>query len=508
MRFAKMKLGTKIGSGFAALLVIAMGLGGLAVWNMLSVKDQSQMLAREYVPEVDVANDLERFSMLTMYEMRGFALTWGQKDFYKRSMEHLANVKEHLKEAAELAGKSPHLTKLKAAIAEMKAKVEEYEALAVETDRIDDAVLKNRDALNAAAASFMDNAHRFMEAQDAALGKEIAEKASPEQLRERVRKVEILNDVIDAGNAVRVAVWKGQATGDNAAIREALKIFEVINGKLEELRPITRNEANIRQINDTKASGEAYKKGMVELLANLVINDELGKKRGAIGEEALKQAREVAGAGIEHASDIALSAESSLANASWVMIAGLGVAVVLGVLLAYFITRAITKPVNVIIEGLSDSSGQVASASGQISSSSQSLAEGATEQASALEETSSALEQVSSQVKQNADNAMQASSLARDTRGEAEKGSVAMREMITAMKAINKSSEEIAKIIKVIEEIAFQTNLLALNAAVEAARAGEHGKGFAVVAEEVRNLAQRSATAAKDTAGLIEEAVK
>ncbi len=176
--------------------------------------------------------------------------------------------------------------------------------------------------------------------------------------------------------------------------------------------------------------------------------------------------------------------------------------------IGWLVAKSITKPVNVIIEGLSDSSSQVASASGQISSSSQSLAEGATEQASALEETSSALEQVSSQVKQNADNAMQASSLARDTRGEAEKGSLAMGDMIKAMKAINKSSEEIAKIIKVIEEIAFQTNLLALNAAVEAARAGEHGKGFAVVAEEVRNLAQRSATAAKDTAGLIEEAVK
>ncbi len=173
-----------------------------------------------------------------------------------------------------------------------------------------------------------------------------------------------------------------------------------------------------------------------------------------------------------------------------------------------FIRRSVVNPIYTIIGALSEGSQQIASASSDISSSSQSLAEGSTEQASSLEETSSALDMVASQTRQNADNANQANSLASSTRHDAEEGNKTMDEMIEAMKAINRSSDEIGKIIKVIEEIAFQTNLLALNAAVEAARAGEHGKGFAVVAEEVRNLAQRSATAAKDTASLIEDAVK
>ena len=185
-----------------------------------------------------------------------------------------------------------------------------------------------------------------------------------------------------------------------------------------------------------------------------------------------------------------------------------GAALALGVLLAWSITRSITKPISRIILDLAEGAGQVASASGQVSSASQSLAEGATEQAAGLEETSSSLEEMSSMTKQNADHAQQANSLAGEARQAAHGGTEAMGRMSAAITDIQKSSDETAKIIKVIDEIAFQTNLLALNAAVEAARAGEAGKGFAVVAEEVRNLAMRSAEAAKNTSSLIEESVK
>ncbi len=186
-------------------------------------------------------------------------------------------------------------------------------------------------------------------------------------------------------------------------------------------------------------------------------------------------------------------------------------AIVITILLTVFsvvISSSISRPLSEANESLSKASMEVSLASSQISSSSQSLAEGATEQASSLEETSASLEQIASMTRQNADNANNANSLMTQSKSSVEKGSQSMREMTAAMDSIKESSSEISKIIKVIEEIAFQTNLLALNAAVEAARAGEHGKGFAVVAEEVRNLAQRSAAASKDTATLIENAVK
>ena len=208
------------------------------------------------------------------------------------------------------------------------------------------------------------------------------------------------------------------------------------------------------------------------------------------------------------AASVILSTEESshaILRITMVTAGSLAVTMVLLIVALFFlINLEVIGPVNKIGALLAMRAKEVAVTTLSISQGSQEVASGATNQASSLEETSSALEEMASMTRQNADNASKANTVAKEAASLAGTGVESMKRMTEAIDKIKASAAETAKIIKTIDEIAFQTNLLALNAAVEAARAGEAGKGFAVVAEEVRNLARRSAEAAKTTASLIE----
>jgi methyl-accepting chemotaxis protein len=189
-----------------------------------------------------------------------------------------------------------------------------------------------------------------------------------------------------------------------------------------------------------------------------------------------------------------------------IALGGLGLALLSGGIIL-LVVRNTNRTLQVAAGELGQTSAQVASAAGQISSSSQSLAQAASEQAATVEETSASSEEIAAMTRKNSDDSRTAATLMNETNIVVGDANRVLQQMESSMQEINASSDRIAKIIKVIDEIAFQTNILALNAAVEAARAGEAGMGFAVVADEVRNLAQRSAQAAKDTAGMIEDSI-
>ncbi len=308
-----------------------------------------------------------------------------------------------------------------------------------------------------------------------------------------------------------------------ALIRTHLENLNTIADKYEQTISDPKDRALLQAIKDARAP---YATASVN-----VIMIEPGKLKDAI--TTVERELEPAYAKYLAAVDAAIEAQQTHSNQSGDLILnavgsgrngifiGLWLAVIATVVLAWFIIRSVGRSLREIARRLGDSSEGVADVAAQMSASSTSLAEGASQQAASLEETSASLEEISSMTKRNAQTAQSTKEFALQTRQAAEVGVRSTREMNGAMDAIKSASSEmrsamdaikgastdVSKIIRTIDEIAFQTNLLALNAAVEAARAGEAGMGFAVVADEVRSLAQRSATAAKETATMIETAI-
>jgi len=516
-----MKLGTKLYLGFSSLVAIALLLGGIAIWKMTEVKRDANVIAHAFMPAILAANKVERESLKTMYEVRGYALS-EQTNFLARGRVNLAEVNRHLSDAKSLAEKyGANLAFLKESAERAETKVREYGQYLDQTVAITDALNRDVEKMSKAALEYMQFCQDYLASQSKLLASVIANTNTVEPADERqaqaakltaiadqIRKLSLANEIIDLGSSVRVGSSKAQATRDPVLFQETQKLFASIHAKLDELKGITKQEDNLKQIANCRAAGQTYNDAMTSYLKNWLDREELSRKRNTTGEAVLNEAELTATSSATTGDQMAAAAAAALSSASTTMVVGLSLGVVIGALLAFFITRSITRPIKAVAATLSAGAEQTAAAAGQVSAASQSLAEGASEQAASLEETSSSLEEMASMTRRNAENAGKVKDLGSQARYAGDQGVHDMARMTEAMQAIKVSSNEVAKIIKTIDEIAFQTNILALNAAVEAARAGEAGMGFAVVADEVRSLAQRAAQSAKETAVKIEDAVQ
>ncbi len=521
--FKNMKLGTKIAGGFAIVLLLTAVLSYVSYNGMANVSDRVDKVA-------DCSKIIE--TAITVRQQEKNFIIRGDHEYVTRVNDLLSEIGTCTE---ELKGKF-NQAENRAAVDDIQKNVDAYKAAfgkfveltekkndiikdggilvtsAREVNTISEAMraeqknqlldmLKSKPKSKSAAGADAGWATAVAASEKTSATPTTGSALNTEQITDRLTK---------ADDANRIIKWALECRRDekNYILRGEDKYLQRLNGfsqqiiaLAKDLKTRYRQAKNQQQTDQIVTATEAYRKAVNDVAS---LTDQQKKAE----EQMVATAR----AAVESSAKISTAQTdqmfSQMATANTLMIGGAIIAIILGSILALVITRGITKPINRIIEGLASGSEQVTAASGQVSASSQSLAQGATEQAAAVEETTSSIEEMSSMTKQNAGNANEAKNLSAGARDGAEKGTEAMKRMSKAIEDIKKSSDETSKIIKTIDEIAFQTNLLALNAAVEAARAGDAGKGFAVVAEEVRNLAQRSAEAAKNTSDMIAESVK
>ena len=485
--FSKLKLSAKITALVGILLGIMIVLGITAVVNMLIANSKANTIAYEFTNASDHAGDVAGYVADMRIRTNMFSLSDNENDF-RRAMEAARELQREYNDIEAFLRNAPNIVRLREELPNLRDMTTRYLAF-LEQDR---------------AASIEMRKYRAEAAKGGADLTAVIEKIIQELPDGTPEAKEALNLLLSVGSTRRAMLnsWlSSDTTGYGAVLQEAQRDQELIR-RLQGMR-VSQNAARLLQ--------EALKESQDFVRENEQIRTlqakrtyQIGRPRSEIGGQLGDLAAELSNEANETSTREAKKVAIALGVSSVIMIVGLIIAVILGIILSVIVTNSIVKPISDAIHGLDAGANQVTAASGEISSAAQGVASGATEQAASLEEISSNLNEITAMTKQTSANARNAESLMAKSNDIGKLSGEAMNRLQSAITEIRQSSNDTAKILKDIDEIAFQTNLLALNAAVEAARAGEAGKGFAVVAEEVRNLAQRSAESAKKTADLIE----
>lgn len=468
-----------LGLGGAAITLV---IGVIAIGSLFMINRNANALVDVYLPELDIASELETEVRETGFFILRYSQSFDEQ-YWTAASGRFKNIESEISRANSLVEKQD--------LPEFRNRIGDIESASIE---------------------FRESAHQFYEASRELVNYRNQADASYRDFQESIKeyteaassnRAQINQLMIGIGGAMS-ALWRAEALNNASVLQEIEARFTEFRGELGDLYDSTTDPELQMYLGIGLAS----------------LNDNVSNVRSMIAarnrvseQEVIRQSayddilgHTTALARVAQQESITQGEETQAAVTSFIFILGIGVliAVAGAVIFGLGMSRSINNVLQDIINRLTAGADQVNSSSKQLSGASQELAESASEQAASLQQTTSSLEEIASQTKQTAENASAADRAMKETEPRVASGVEAMERMNTAMEEIKNSSLETSKIIKTIDDIAFQTNLLALNAAVEAARAGEAGKGFAVVAEEVRNLAQRSAEAARNTSALIE----
>ncbi len=341
----KMKIGGKLSLAFGVLLLIFAGVGAMSWMNMNRVQHEARSLAQQYVPEMTIAADVQKTIQDMMYEVRGYNFTY-EKSFLDAGRNAAAEARRAVGEASGLSVKYPNLAVLREGAAKASASLEEYIGLIDQTEKSVNAIDAARNAGYATARLFLENAGAYLESQNEAMKRAIKENSGQAELEDRLNKITLINNVIDAGNGVRIDNFVGQATRDLARLEGGMKRFAEIESHMKAIRAVTHQPVNLAQLDAIQKAADDYKAAMESIAANWKALDGINTDRIRVGNAVQTIAGQVAQAASKHSLEIADRAVSSLASTILVILIATTVAVLLGAVVAFLMTRSLTVPLN------------------------------------------------------------------------------------------------------------------------------------------------------------------